>query len=394
MKILYICSADLSGETGSLGSVRHIMEVSENLCRLGHQVRLIAPGYHRYAHPTVVRIHYVPIIRRRFLRTICHELFSPLVMLIQLVRWKPDVIYWRQAYLTVIPVLIGRIFGKRVVTEVNGLTLDEVESESISTLRKRTVLIFERINYRFSSHLTCVAPGIRDRIQTHYGLSAKKLSVIQNGVNADRIPLMETGEAKRCIGLTQSEKVVGFVGHFFPWDGLEFLIKAAPEIISAVPDVRFLIIGHGRWGEHLPELARRQGVEAHFTFTGKVPWEGLYLYLNAFDVAVAPYADAINAESGRSSLKILEYFACRKPVIASRTTVIPEIEAIGQHGYGLLVPPEDSSALADAIVRLLCNDDLRTSMCVGARAYVLEERSWYRVAQKTEKILEAQMETS
>jgi hypothetical protein len=45
MKILYICSADLSGETGSLGSVRHIFEVSENLCRMGNKIKLIAPNY-------------------------------------------------------------------------------------------------------------------------------------------------------------------------------------------------------------------------------------------------------------------------------------------------------------------------------------------------------------
>ncbi len=389
MKILYLCSADLSGTSGSLGSVRHIMEVSENLYRLGNEVRLIVPGYARYPHPTPVRIIYVPIIKLRFLRTLIYELFSPLFVMAQLVFWRPHIVYWRQAYLTVFPPLLSRLLGKVIITEVNGLTIDEVESEPLSRLRKRVILAFETVNYWASSHLICVAPGIRERILEHYCLPRGRVTVVLNGVNSDRMTVMDPKEAKRKIGLDQDLPVVGFVGHFFPWDGIECLIEAAPRIIEEMEDVRFLIVGHGLWGEHLPELVKEKGLEQYVVFTGKVPWEKLYLYVNAFDVATAPYSKAINFQSGRSSLKILEYFACKKPVVASRTSVIPEVVDLDRRGLGITVKPEDPGALADAIIRLLKDNALRRKMGDEGRDYVETERNWRIVARRTQDIMQA-----
>jgi glycosyltransferase involved in cell wall biosynthesis len=388
MKILYICSADLSGTFGSLGSVRHIMEVSENLHRLGNKVRLIVPGYARYPHFTPIKLIYVPIIKVRFLRTLVYEFLAPLFTLFHIFLWKPDIVYWRQAYLTVFPVLLSRLFGKKIITEVNGLTIDEVESEPLSDIRKKIILVFERFNYRFSSHLICVAPKIRTRILEHYRLPKGKASVILNGVNSDRMPVMDSGEAKAQVGLDADKYVIGFVGHLFPWDGIEYLIEAAPEIIREVKGVHFLIIGHGLWGEHLPELAEQKGLSKYFVFAGKVPWEKLYIYVNAFDVATAPYSQAINFQSGRSSLKILEYFACKKPVVASKTDVIPEVVDLTERGLGITVTPEDPGALAKAILRLLKDDGLRKKMGKEGRNYVEKERSWKIVAKKIETIIQ------
>jgi len=279
------------------------------------------------------------------------------------------------------------LFGKKIITEVNGLTIDEVESESLSKLRKKVILAFENFNYRASDHLICVAPQIRDRILEHYGLLPDKVSVLLNGVNSDRMPVLDRREAKRQIGLDPDQHIVGFVGHFFPWDGIEYLIEAAPQIIRDIENVRFLIIGHGRWGEGLPELATQKGMAKYFVFTGKVPWERLYLYVNAFDVATAPYSKAINLQSGRSSLKILEYFACKKPVVASQTKVIPEIVDLTERGLGIVVKPEDATALAKSIVRLLKDEQLRNEMGKEGRNYVERERSWKIVAQKTQVII-------
>jgi glycosyltransferase involved in cell wall biosynthesis len=379
MKILYICSADLSGTFGSLGSVRHIMEVSENL---------IVPGYARYPHSTPIKLIYVPIIRVRFLRTLIYEFLAPFFALFHLFIWRPDIVYWRQAYLTVSPVLLSRLFGKKIIAEVNGLTIDEVESEPLSKIRKKIILAFEKFNYRFSSHLICVAPKIRARILEHYHLPKGKASVILNGVNSDRMPVMDIREAKTRIGLDADKYIVGFVGHLFPWDGIEYLIEAAPEIVHEIKNVCFLIIGHGRWGEHLPELADQKGLSKYFVFAGKVPWEKLYIYVNAFDVATAPYSKEINFQSGRSSLKILEYFACKKPVVASRTDVIPEVVDLTERGLGITVTPEDPGALAKAILRLLKNEEMREEIGKEGRNYVERERSWKIVAKKIQTIMQ------
>ena len=387
MKILYICSSDLSGESGSLGSVRHIMEVAENLAGFGNQVRLVCPDYARYRHETPVNIRYVPLLNVRYIRTMVYELLAPFFVIASMLFWRPAVVYWRQSYLTVFPVLLARLFNRKIVTEVNGLTIDEIESEPLSRIRKKLILLFESINYRLSHHLICVAPKIRDRIIEFYKLPPEKFTVILNGVNSDRMPVIETGKAKIMVGIDPSAKVIGFVGHFFPWDGLEYLIEAAPRIIKEIKNIYFLIIGHGQWGKHLQKLATEKGVAQNFIFTGKVPWEDLYQYINAFDIATAPYAQSINTNSGRSSLKILEYFSCKKPVVASRTEAIPEILDIQKKGLGVLVKAEDPDVLALEAIRLLKNPEKSKRMAESGRSYVVNERSWTGVARKTEDII-------
>jgi glycosyltransferase involved in cell wall biosynthesis len=250
-------------------------------------------------------------------------------------------------------------------------------------------LTFEKFNYLASTHIICVASQIKKRILKYYGLPPEKVSVILNGVNAEKMPVMDSEVAKTKIGLLPDNKVIGFVGHFFPWDGIEYLIEAAEKIVKRIRNVRFLIIGHGLWGQHLPQLADKRGLTDYFIFTGKVPWERLYNFINAFDIATAPYSKAINLQSGRSSLKILEYFACKKPVVASETEVIPEIVDLAEKGLGLTVQPEDARALADAILHLLENDSLRKKMGQGGREYVERERSWKIVARKTQDIMNA-----
>jgi glycosyltransferase involved in cell wall biosynthesis len=387
MRILYICSADLSGETGSLGSVRHILEVCENLCQLGHHIKLIAPNFSHYPHATPVGITYVPLINIRFLRTIFYEFLAPVFIAAYLVFWRPNIIYWRQAYLTLFPVLLCRVFRKIIVTEVNGLTIDEIESEPLSAIRKKIILKLETFNYRHSNFLICVAPKIKERILKHYHIPSNKISVILNGVNSDRMPVIDKAEAKKEIGINPELKVIGFVGHFFPWDGIEYLIDAAVDIVKKEKDVRFLIIGHGRWGDHLPMLVKQKGLTEYFIFTGKIPWERLYIYINAFDIATAPYSKQINSLSGRSSLKILEYFACKKPVVASETAVIPEIVYLADKNLGVTVPSENSHALAEAIFYLLKDENLWQKIGKNGREYVVKERSWKRVAINTQKVL-------
>jgi glycosyltransferase involved in cell wall biosynthesis len=387
MKILYVCSTDLSGEYGSLGSVRHIMEVCENLHQLGNRIKLIVPNYAIYPHDTPIDTVYVPLVKVRFLRTLIYELLAPFFLMAYLLFWKPDVVYWRQAYLTIFPVLLSRLFRKKILTEVNGLTIDEVESELVGKCRKGIILGFEKFNYHGSSHLICVAPKIKERIIEHYHLVPSKVSVVLNGVNSKRMPVINPHKAKEKVGLNPAFKVIGFVGHFFPWDGIEYLIEAAPKIIQENGNVRFLIVGHGKWGDHLPKLVSQNKLTEYFIFTGKVPWEKLYLYVNAFDVATAPYSKSINSQSGRSSLKILEYFACNKPVVASNTVVIPEIVDINVKRLGKTVKPENSEELAIGILSFLKNGENLINIGNRGRAYVQKERSWEVVARNTLNII-------
>jgi glycosyltransferase involved in cell wall biosynthesis len=92
-------------------------------------------------------------------------------------------------------------------------------------------------------------------------------------------------------------------------------------------------------------------------------------------------------QSGRSSLKILEYFACKKPVVATQTSVIPEIVDLDKKKFGITIPSENPLALAQAILSLIKNETHLAQMGQNGRDYVKNERSWKQVALSTLQII-------
>jgi glycosyltransferase involved in cell wall biosynthesis len=237
---------------------------------------------------------------------------------------------------------------------------------------------------RLCDRLIAVTPQIKEKVCWGYGIPVEKIAVILNGVDTERCRPMDRFEARRRLGLSPSAQYIGFVGYFFPWSGLEVLIDSALRILERIPGVRFLIVGSGIWGTHLPGLVEKRGLSECFDFVGTVPWEKVPAYINAFDVAVAPYL-AIN--SSGSSMKIIEYLACGVSVVASRTPNIPETLLVERQGVGISVPPGSPQALADALVDLLNDGQIREEMGVKGRAFVVRERSWEKVARQTVQVM-------
>ena len=176
-----------------------------------------------------------------------------------------------------------------------------------------------------------------------------------------------------------------FRWRFFAWQGLEYLIKSVPHVLIECPDSRFLLVGDGVLKSVLRAWLKILVYPIKY-FTGMVPYQDVPYYINASDVCVVP---KLPLKSGYSPLKLCEYLACEKPVIASR---LNGFEILEEHQMGLLVPPEDEVALAQAIVKLLKSFSLREEMGENGRQYVVEHRSWESVARKTLEVFEELIE--
>jgi len=164
------------------------------------------------------------------------------------------------------------------------------------------------------------------------------------------------------------------------------LIEAAPAILGACPEVRFVVVGHGLWGTHLPTLAQKIGVSDHFDFVGYQPWEKIPLYCNLFDVGVTPYPAADGVGSYRSSMKTLEYSAAARPVVITQARGVSDI--VEAAGAGIVVEPDDTTALAQAIIKLLKDPDLRKVMGERGRRTIEENYTWRHVAEKMATVFE------
>ena len=215
---------------------------------------------------------------------------------------------------------------------------------------------------------------------------------IFNGVDAERCRPMERRETLERLGLKAEKHYVGFIGYLYPWSGLECLIEAASFVLQENQDVHFLIVGHGIWGTELEGLAVRVGVQRHFSFTGYQPWEKIPLYSNAFDVGVTPYVGEKGVGRYRSSMKTLEYLAAGTPVIITHAEGVSDI--VEKARCGLVIPPDDPRALADAILLLTTHPEVRGEMGRLGRQLVLAGYTWQHTVNSMLDFMNRRIESS
>ena len=212
-----------------------------------------------------------------------------------------------------------------------------------------------------------------------------KIVVIPNGIKIDEFDIdYSKEECRKKLGLPLDGKILLFLGTLSPHKGPDILLRAMPKILKSIPDVKLVFVGSGEIRKKLERMCKKIGIEKNVKFTGFVgDILKKALYYKSADVFVLP-----------SFLEIfgivnLEAMACSVPIVASKVGGIPDVVKDGENG--LLVPPKDSEALADAIIYLLENEDIREKMGKNGRTKV-ENYSWDKMAEETEKIYEEVLE--
>lgn len=202
-----------------------------------------------------------------------------------------------------------------------------------------------------------------------YGIATEKIVVIQHG--APKVKIIK--DAKEKLGL-QGKKVLVFFGFLRPKKGLEYLVEAALKARMSLPNLVVLIVGGTH--ERMPDVSRSlhhycQEKRADFIFfTGFVPEEELPIYFSAADAFIFSYNDSIASASGAMHM-ILGY---GKAIIA---TNIPKFCELREAEAGIIVPPNDSDALCNAIVSVFKNASIAKRILSFHN-----RRLWNKVARK------------
>lgn len=269
------------------------------------------------------------------------------------------------------------------MTEVNGFLIDELD---LSKIFKGIYSIYEGAMLNSTNRIVAVTSELRDIICRTYGVPAEKISVIPNGVNTELFRPIDKKTVRESLGFNVDEKIVGYIGKLEPWQGVEYLIKAAPLILERFDGTMFLIVGDGLMYYELAGMIEKLGLRNRFTFAGEISHEDVPMYINATDVCVT-LKKALR--TGFSPLKLYEYMACEKPVIASK---VEGFEVLEERGAGSLVSPEDSREVSEAIINLLSSPELQKCLGTNGREAVLEEFSWRTVAERLITIFEEEIE--
>ena len=207
-----------------------------------------------------------------------------------------------------------------------------------------------------------------------------KIVVIPNGINVEdfNIPLSKE-ECRGRLGLPVDGEIILFLGTLGPHKGPDILVKAMPRIIKDVPDAELVFAGEGMMRDELEMLSKKICVEKNVRFAGFVEESMKPLYYKAADIFALP--STMSTES--FGIVNLEAMASGLPIVASRIGGVPDLVKDGENGF--LVPPKDSEALAEAIIYLLENEDVREKMGQNGRDKV-KDYSWDRIAKETEKV--------
>lgn len=360
------------------GGPMKVYELTQNLTKCGHRVYLFIPKIGYPEQQTTAHVCPVPFVDLPVLRFISFQVVAFLWALrIALRKDYPDIIYVRIMW-SFTPLVLGRFLSVPVMLEINDSP--HRAYASIKNLFKRTVVhLIDKISFRLSDHILPVTQKIAENMHTLEGIPWRKLTVLPSGTNIDLFHPMDKRQSCLQLGFDESLIYIGFIGAFFRHQGIDTLIDAGPAIIQKYPQVRFLVLGDGpmraAWSQKIDDNA----LSAYFLFPGNVPYEEVPQYCGVMDVGVAPFRkEAVE----RSPVKIFDYLACGKPVVA--TDVGETSGFFADSGAVIIVPPEDPVALAQGINRLLENETLRAEMGEKGRAFIANRYSRTQIAEMVE----------
>lgn len=206
------------------------------------------------------------------------------------------------------------------------------------------------------------------------GIPEGKVLIAPNAVGGDFLeePL-DTGSARRELGLNEAGQYVGTVSSLVAYEGLDGLIEAFVLLAPRLPELKLLIVGDGVSRPALEVQARQSGYGDRIIFTGRVPREQAVRYHQALDIFVVPRKD-LEVTRSVTPLKPVEALACARPVVASKLPALAEIVEDGVTGR--LATADDPVALSEAMMELLSNPELAEQMGAAGRSRVLRERTW------------------
>lgn len=223
-----------------------------------------------------------------------------------------------------------------------------------------------------ASRVIAITHALKDELIVR-GVPAEKITVVPNGVNADRfVPKMRNEELAARVGVA-GKPVIGYIGSVLDYEGLGLLVDAAAALKAEGRSFAVMIVGDGAELETFQEAVKERELDDVVIFTGRVPHEEVEEYYSLVDIAPFPRLPLPVCEMV-SPLKPFEAMAMQKAVLASNVAALAEIVQDGS--TGLLHQKGDAADLKDKLALLLDDPALRQRLAAQGRDWVLSQRRW------------------
>ncbi len=361
---------------GRKGCSVHVQEVVRALSKLGARVELFAARVGGEAPDDLrpVRLHALPsypkadAARREAEALVANERLREMLER----EGTFDLVYERYSLWGYAAMEWARERGVPCVLEVNAPLVEEQAAHRGLVNALKAEETAARV-FGAAGTLVAVSAEVARYLES-FPQARGRVHVVPNGVNADRF---NTPVRPSCPA-PEDVFTVGFLGTLKPWHGLPVLVEAFELLHQQRPNTRLLVVGDGSERERLTADLAARGLLAAAHLVGAVAPENVSRLLASADVCVAPYADVPGFYF--SPLKVYEYMAAGRAVVASRVGQLIELVRDGE--TGLLCEPGDPVSLAAAMAALMDDPALRARLGSAARSYVLEHHTWESVARR------------
>ncbi len=344
-----------------VGGLIRIFDLANNLTRLGHSVILFSPKIGFPKRQTIARVIEIPIIDLPILRPLTFHLLSSLILFLKIYE-RPNCIYVRQMN-SFLQLLLAKLFKIPSIFEIpNDPYLAYTQQSRIRRFLERLI---DKYSMMLANKIVVLSDWSKQRLNRIGGISLSKLIVLPSCSDTELFTPLSKEECCTGLGFDPSLLYVGFAGSFFSYQGIDTLIDSAPKILKQFTNTRFLLIGDGPMMYSWQDKVSRKGLQEAFIFPGLVPYKQVPKYIGAMDICIAPHKRDTNQAS---PVKLFDYMACGKPIVASDIAVVREI--INHNECAILVPPDNCRELAQAIISLLVDQTKREKMGMEARHFV------------------------
>lgn len=292
---------------------------------------------------------------------------------------RPDLIHAHSPVLNAWPAIhVGRALDIPTVYEIRAFWEDAAVDHGTQKeggLRYRLTKAMETRAVRAVSQVVTICQGLRNDLISR-GIPGEKIGVVPNAVDIHHFSLSPgpDPELKARLGLAGC-RVIGFLGSFYAYEGLDLLIAALPKILEQAPDVRVLLVGGGPQEANLKAQAENLGLKDKVVFVGRVPHSEVSRYYDLVDLLAYP-RHAMRLTDLVTPLKPLEAMAQGHLLIAS--DVGGHKELIEDGATGFLFRAEDLADLARKALQALNLADRGAAIRANGRRFVETERNWDR----------------
>ena len=337
--------------------------IAMRLSKKNHEVHVIATldeGLPKESIEKDFYVHRIKTSKIPILRTALYYIKS----FFAVKKINPDIVHIQTIYLSLSGLLIKKFLHKPYVVYGHG---------SDVYLPWRFKNIISKPILKNADAVIALTEDMKREVQKIYD---REVFVIPNGIDLERFENLSKEDLRSELEIKEG-KIILFVGTLRPVKGVRYLIEAMKIVTDKNKNKRLFIVGDGEERGYLESLVRNLNIERYVTFVGKVPNEEVPEYMGASDVFVLP------SLSEGFPVTVIEAMASGLPIVATDVRGLSEIIKNGENGF--LVKPKNSIEIAEKVLLLLEDDELRRRISRNNKEEV-KRYSWENIVENLKEV--------